>query len=221
MLSVESVRYGRSAIPSPFPGMDPFIESHDWEDFQTGFIAELCAALVPRVRPKYVVRKERRKYLSKRESILASTTHLVELVLLRGGERLPTVESLPPGDYYAFVCRQKRYQAEVYAWTLRNRLPAVPIPLAGKRPARERRSAGGVHFDLRPGGIRLFARLRRSDSAAARRTRRRVGARGGCPASGRLLRSGRALGFLCSTSLRKEARTRVRPLDTPPAPDGQ
>jgi len=209
-------------MPSPFPGMDPFLEGPDWEDFHTGFIAELCAALVPQVRPKYVVRKERRvyvehsfpgddrlvradvavmsdtgefpesrepasagaavspvvlhlpmpeerreafltlsdretmevvtviellspankrhggdgrrEYLSKRESILGSTTHLVELDLLRGGERLPTVEPLPPGDYYAFVCRQRRYQAEVYAWTLRDRLPAIPIPLAGDDP---------------------------------------------------------------------------------------
>jgi hypothetical protein len=158
--------------------MDPFIEGQDWEDFHTGFIAELSAALVPHVRPKYVVRKKRRvyapmpeerreafltlreretmevvtvvellspankrtrgdgrrEYLSKRESILESTTHLVELDLLRAGERLPTVEPLPPGDYYAFVCRQRRYQAEVYAWTLREPLPAIPIPLAGDDP---------------------------------------------------------------------------------------
>jgi len=50
-------------MPSPFPGMDPFIEGQDWEDFHTGFIAELSAALVPHVRPKYVVRKERRVYV--------------------------------------------------------------------------------------------------------------------------------------------------------------
>jgi hypothetical protein len=77
----------------------------------------------------------RREYLRKREEVLLSATHLVELDLLRGGERLPTLEPLPPGDYYAFVCRgQRRFQAEVYAWSLRRPLPPVPIPLAGPDP---------------------------------------------------------------------------------------
>ena len=77
----------------------------------------------------------RREYLRKREEVLLSATHLVELDLLRGGERLPTLEALPPGDYYAFVCRgQRRFQAEVYAWLLRRPLPPVPVPLAGADP---------------------------------------------------------------------------------------
>jgi hypothetical protein len=49
----------------------------------------------------------RREYLRKRRDVLLSATHLVELDLLRGGERLPTIEPLPPGDYYAFVCRRQ------------------------------------------------------------------------------------------------------------------
>lgn len=60
---------------SPFPGMDPFVEGQDSEDFHTGFIAELAAALVPRIRPKYVARKERRIHVElmpeeRRESFL-------------------------------------------------------------------------------------------------------------------------------------------------------
>jgi len=47
----------------------------------------------------------RKAYLAKREEILSSRTNLVELDLLRGGARLPTVQPLPPGDYFAFVCR--------------------------------------------------------------------------------------------------------------------
>ncbi len=50
-------------MPSPFPGVDPFIEGQAWEDFHHGFIAELSAVLVPLVRPRYVVRKERRVYV--------------------------------------------------------------------------------------------------------------------------------------------------------------
>jgi hypothetical protein len=77
----------------------------------------------------------RREYLSKREAVLQSPAHLVELDLLRGGERLPTLEPLPPGDYYAFVCREyDRPAAEVYAWPLRHPLPPIPVPLAGDDP---------------------------------------------------------------------------------------
>jgi hypothetical protein len=74
----------------------------------------------------------RRLYLSKRVDVLESATNLVELDLLRGGARLPTVEPLEPADYYTFVCRAKhRPHADVYAWTLRRALPAIPVPLAG------------------------------------------------------------------------------------------
>ena len=212
-------------MPSPFPGMDPFIESQIWEDFHHALIEIMREFLIPHTRPRYVVRVEervyvehipnggsvfirpdvtvleragsegplehtgatatpvgvipvirhlpvpeqvheaflaireretmevvtviavlspgnkragsdgRREYLRKREEVLLSATHLVELDLLRGAERLPTLEPLPPGDYYAFVCRgQRRFEAEVYAWSLRRPLPPVPIPLAGADP---------------------------------------------------------------------------------------
>jgi hypothetical protein len=76
-----------------------------------------------------------REYLRKRESVLRSSSHLVELDLLRGGKRMPTVEPLPPGDYYALVCRgNRRPRAEVYAWSIRQPLPRVPIPLADGDP---------------------------------------------------------------------------------------
>jgi hypothetical protein len=45
----------------------------------------------------------RRKYLAKRQEILGSQSHLVELDLLRGGKRLPTRQPLPTADYYAIV----------------------------------------------------------------------------------------------------------------------
>jgi hypothetical protein len=72
----------------------------------------------------------RHEYLKKRVEILQSDSHLVELDLLRGGQRLPTKDPLPPGDYYAIVSRaRRRPRAEVYAWTIRQALPAIPVPL--------------------------------------------------------------------------------------------
>lgn len=213
-------------MPSPFPGMDPYMEGPVWRDFHAGMLLGIREALVPHVRPRYVVRAEervymehlpeeerpnviypdvtmmesarggdpakggvatasaieaatvtltvpmperrhevfltvraretlqvitvievlspankrpgsdgRQEYLNKRESILLSRAHLVELDLLRGGERLPTIEPLPPADYYAIISRERlRPQIEVFYWTLRQRLPTIPIPLAGNDP---------------------------------------------------------------------------------------
>lgn len=50
-------------MPSPFPGMDPFIEMDDWGDFHNEFILALKHDLVPQLQPKYMVRAERRVYL--------------------------------------------------------------------------------------------------------------------------------------------------------------
>jgi hypothetical protein len=72
----------------------------------------------------------RREYLEKRRELLHSQAHLVELDLLRGGKRLPMKSRLPLGTYYAIVSRRnRRPRAEVYAWTIRDPLPTIPIPL--------------------------------------------------------------------------------------------
>ena len=216
-------------MPSPFPGMDPFIESQKWEDFHTSFMAAIRDAIVVAVRPKYIVEVERRIYLETHDSstpvqsfiadaamintgrapamdreesdgglavmtettvemktctipfveehretfltirrgkpsevvtviellsptnkrkgtdgrqqytdkssaLLKTKAHFVELDLLRNGER--TLVSEPPaGDYFAMISRaERRPFVEVYGWRLLNRLPVIPIPLAGSDP---------------------------------------------------------------------------------------
>jgi hypothetical protein len=52
-------------MPSPFPGMDPYLESPSlWPDVHHEFISEIRAALNPKLRPKYVARVELRVYVS-------------------------------------------------------------------------------------------------------------------------------------------------------------
>ena len=73
----------------------------------------------------------RSAYLEKRDAYLQSAINVVELDLLRGGSRLPTVEPLPRGDYFVFICKgTRRMKAQVYAWPLNHPLPRIPIPLA-------------------------------------------------------------------------------------------
>lgn len=210
-------------MPSPFPGMDPYLEDQDWEDFHFKFNGALSEVLTDKVEPRYIVRAERRlyiehglevddqvrspdvavlwdgnaesiaaadslqtdtalapveclnaspierretylvirelpgleivtvvetlsptnkrtssdgrqQYLAKREEILGSRTNLVELDLLRGGKRLPVI-GLPVADYYAVVSRgNRRPRTDVYAWLLRQPIPAIPFPLKPGEP---------------------------------------------------------------------------------------
>lgn len=231
-------------MPSPFPGMDPYLESWEWEAFHTWFIGDIGDFLSNLIAPKYVARPQQRvyvehpseeepgafvpdttiwqsepgdaisetdenrpstvvavevqipmpetryesyltirvaetmevvtviellspsnkrpgngwrAYLKKREEIVQSRTHLVELDLLRGGHRLPFAKPLPPGDYYAIVSRAgMRPTADAYAWTVRQSLPPIPIPLIDGDP--------DVELDLQT----VFAR--RYDRAGYRRT---------------------------------------------------
>lgn len=70
------------------------------------------------------------EYKLKRRSLIRQKIHLVELDLLLAGRRLPMSLPLPSGDYFAFVSRaHRRPDSEVYAWTIRDRLPSIPIPL--------------------------------------------------------------------------------------------
>lgn len=47
-------------MPSPFPGMDPFLETNPiFQELHTQMLAEMQALLQPQLRPKYVARLER------------------------------------------------------------------------------------------------------------------------------------------------------------------
>jgi hypothetical protein len=74
-------------------------------------------------------------YLEKRAELLACRCHLVELDLLRGGERLPMAGNLPPGDYFAYIGRTgSKPRCEVIGWPLRAAMPPIPIPLLPEDP---------------------------------------------------------------------------------------
>lgn len=72
----------------------------------------------------------RQAYLAKRREVLASPAHLVEIDLLRAGQRVPMRAALPDADYFVIVGRaERRPDCEVFATRLREPLPVVPIPL--------------------------------------------------------------------------------------------
>ncbi len=73
------------------------------------------------------------EYLIKRHEVLFSQVHLVEMDLLRGGERMPMRKGKLAGDYRVLVSRWEwRPKGLVWAWGWQERMPTVPIPLKGK-----------------------------------------------------------------------------------------
>ena len=212
-------------MPSPFPGMDPYLEkSGDWKDVHDALIYNIRQQLVPQVQPAYratgasllflersgeepparriiypdnavvleqpanrfrpqagngtatavaeppvrfrlaeyvephwhqqvhIFDAEGRKlicaiellsrsnkkpgrnrnvYEAKRQEVMQSGAHFIEIDLLRGGRRLLPRNGLPPMDYYAMVIRDGRYdEAGLWPILLRDRLPKIPVPLS-------------------------------------------------------------------------------------------
>jgi hypothetical protein len=72
----------------------------------------------------------REEYLEKRRQLLRSSSHLVEIDLLRKGQRLPMKDPLPPGSYFIFVSRaEQRPMVQVWPIALDHPLPRIPVPL--------------------------------------------------------------------------------------------
>lgn len=56
-------------MPSPFPGMDPYLEGAAWMGFHTMLSAEIVRQLNPRLRPRYVATLNERFVLDLPESV--------------------------------------------------------------------------------------------------------------------------------------------------------
>lgn len=204
-------------MPSPFPGMNPYLEQHGvWRDFHDTFLPMVRKALSPQVSPHFIVRieediyvteageesptlsgradvaiaqsakkkqssersvalleppekiqlaaiveterniyleirdrhdrdlvaviellspsnkrfgKDRSSYLVKRERLLASDVHFIEIDLLREGPRMDYGFE-PDCDYCVLVCRADEWpEAGFWRIALRDPLPVIPIPL--------------------------------------------------------------------------------------------
>jgi hypothetical protein len=95
-------------------------------------------------------------YEEKRRQVLSTRTNLVEIDLLRGGKPME-MQPPPPGDYRILVrAGWERPHARLYACSIRQALPEVPVPL--RRGEQDERLPLGhlltgiyarAHYDLR------------------------------------------------------------------------
>src|SRR4029453_18683128 len=89
----QRVRSG--AMPTPFPGMDPYLEHPAlWPDVHNGLIAELRNTLAPQLRPRYYVALEERTYLAEPAG-LAFVSHPDVTVV---GSPTPAANRTSPGE---------------------------------------------------------------------------------------------------------------------------
>jgi hypothetical protein len=56
-------------MPSPFPGMDPYLEGSHWVDVHSQLCAEIARQLAPRLRPRYVALTNKRFILDTPEDV--------------------------------------------------------------------------------------------------------------------------------------------------------
>lgn len=70
------------------------------------------------------------EYVSKRQRLLLSAVHLLEIDLLRKGRRVPMQQPLPDDPYFVLLSRaQERPMTEVWPVWLDGPLPTIPVPL--------------------------------------------------------------------------------------------
>jgi hypothetical protein len=102
-------------MPSPFPGMDPYLEMVEWQDFHLAFMTAIRRQLTPLIGPKYLARLERRIFL---ESHFDETREFypdLEIIPSPAGEN----SGLPSHGLIA---------------TLEPKLYAVPLPEEHREP---------------------------------------------------------------------------------------
>ncbi|MBC6478056.1 MAG: DUF4058 family protein [Hormoscilla sp. GM7CHS1pb] len=166
-------------MPSPFPGMNPYLENprfwHQIHKWLTILIAEI---MNQKICPKYWVSVEervykttedddgmltvkewylevvevgteevitvieilspknkqagegRKSYMKKREKVLGSSTHLIEIDLLRQGKPMPMLNQDLKTHYRIVVNRSYTLpRADLYAFNLQQEIPSIPLPL--------------------------------------------------------------------------------------------
>jgi hypothetical protein len=110
-----------TVIPSPVPHVT--VEIRDTANRQLVTAIEVLS-------PTNKRGDGRQEYLAKRRRILLSTAHLMEIDLLRAGQRVPMQQPLPAMPYFVFLSRAEiRPTTEVWPIALNQALPVVPIPL--------------------------------------------------------------------------------------------
>ncbi len=113
-------------IEEPLPDTEPRHRYLEIRDARTREVVAIIEVLSPGNKTRGSLRRE--TFLRKREMVMNSGTHWIEIDLLRGGERPPDVRR--PSDYYALLKRAgPDRRLEIWYFDLRDPLPVIAVPL--------------------------------------------------------------------------------------------
>jgi hypothetical protein len=163
-------------MPSPFPGMDPFIEMFVWKDFHSRMITAAADALEVNLPERYVIRVERRAYVehdsgdaSLREPDIAIVDDQPELATARAHSTgastavVPVICELPmPQEHRESYLEIKDEESKEVVTVLEILSPNNKRPgsvgreeYLKKRESILRTRCNLVEIDLLRGGVRL------------------------------------------------------------------
>jgi hypothetical protein len=122
--------------PAPLELLSPFAEEVPLLSVEIRDIAQRrLVTLIEILSPVNKRGEGMREYAARREGVLRTRTHLLEIDLLRGGQRIPLLGELPPAAYYVYLSRvERRPRTQVWPISLRRPLPTVPVPLLSPDP---------------------------------------------------------------------------------------
>jgi hypothetical protein len=161
-------------MPSPFPGMDPYLESRSiWPDLHLSLIVGIGDALAPQVGPNYYVRVEQRTYVAEveRDDRLTrpDTVLLPRLEMIREGyleirdtgthEVVTAIELLSPTNKVPGEGRRKYEEKRQEVLLTATSLIEIDLLRGGQPMAMEPIPAGAYRILVAPGWERPRARL--------------------------------------------------------------
>ncbi|MEA5567172.1 DUF4058 family protein [Anabaena sp. UHCC 0399] len=112
------------SVPIPEEVREAYLEVRE---VGTGEVVTVIEVLSPKNKRSGEGRKA---YETKRQQILGSSTHLVEIDLLRGGEPMPILGMQIQSHYRILVSRSpSRPKAELYPFGLQEQIPTFLLPL--------------------------------------------------------------------------------------------
>jgi hypothetical protein len=116
--------YRTVTLPIPMEVRESYLEVRDIETGEVITAIELLSPVNKRSG------EGRRVYELKRQAILGSQTHFIEIDLLRAGSPMAMLGTLETTDYRLLVSRASaRPRAQLYGFNVEQSIPTIPVPL--------------------------------------------------------------------------------------------
>jgi hypothetical protein len=108
-------------MPSPFPGMNPYLEQvRAWHDFHERFIPKAAEQITPQVRPAYIVRIDEHVYIAPVYGLLSPAVDMERHAFLEIQDRytrevITVIELLSPSnkssDHEQYLAKRRQFLA--------------------------------------------------------------------------------------------------------------